>query len=64
MPIYEYQCESCQASFEKLVFNSDDDPVDCPACGSKKIKRLLSAASFMGGSGLGACSPGSSSGFS
>jgi hypothetical protein len=32
--------------------------------GLKMPKKLLSAASFMGGSGLGACSPGASSGFS
>jgi len=64
MPIYEYQCESCDNTFEKLIFNSDDESIDCPNCGAKNVKRLLSAASFMGGSGLGACSPKSSSGFS
>jgi putative FmdB family regulatory protein len=64
MPIYEYQCESCDSTFEKLIFKGDDEGIDCPACGGKKVKRLLSAASFMGGAGLGACSPNSSSGFS
>jgi putative FmdB family regulatory protein len=64
MPIYEYQCETCDTIFEKLVFGGDEDTIDCPKCGDSKVKRLLSAASFMGGSGLGACSPNSSSGFS
>ena len=64
MPIYEYQCESCDNIFEKLVFKGEDEAVDCPSCGGKKVKRLLSAASFMGGSGLGSCAPGSPSGFS
>jgi putative FmdB family regulatory protein len=64
MPIYEYQCESCEDTFEKLVFKGDDEGIDCPSCGGKKVKRLMSAASFMGGSGLGACSPNASSGFS
>ena len=50
--------------FEKLIFKSDDKNIECPDCGAKNAKRLLSAASFMGGSGLGACSPKSSSGFS
>ena len=64
MPIYEYQCESCNSTFEKLVFKGDDETIECPDCGAKQAKRLLSAASFLGGSGLGACSPNPSSGFS
>jgi putative FmdB family regulatory protein len=64
MPIYEYQCKSCDSTFEKLVFKGDDESVKCPECGAENAKKLLSAASLMGGSGLGACSPGASSGFS
>jgi putative FmdB family regulatory protein len=64
MPIYEYQCESCKCIFEKLIFRSDDETIECPDCGARHAKRLLSAASFMGGSGLGACTPNPSSGFS
>ena len=64
MPIYEYQCESCDQTFEKLIFKGDEEGIDCPACGGQKVKRLLSAASFMGGSGIGACTPNPSSGFS
>ena len=64
MPIYEYQCDTCDNTFEKLVFQGDEENFTCPECGAKKVKRLLSATSFMSGSGLGACSPNASSGFS
>jgi putative FmdB family regulatory protein len=64
MPIYEFQCDTCDNTFEKLVFRSDEENFDCPKCGGKKVSRLLSATSFMSGSGLGACSPKASSGFS
>jgi putative FmdB family regulatory protein len=65
MPIYEYQCESCESVFEKLTFKSDTEDIVCPCCCSKKTKKVLSAASFLSGSsGLGSCSPNTSSGFS
>lgn len=64
MPIYEYQCETCGACFEKLVFAGDDEPVTCPECGKRKNKKLVSCVSFMN-SGIGAtCSTGNTSGFS
>ena len=63
MPIYEYECESCDLTFEKLMFQGDEDPVGCPECGTQNVKRLLSPTRIMGGAGLGACAP-SSSGFS
>jgi len=56
MPIYEYKCEKCNNCFEKLVFASDDEDVACPCCGTKKVKKLLSGASFLGTSGHGSCS--------
>lgn len=63
MPIYEYECESCDLTFEKLMFRGDEEPVDCPECGTQNVKRLLSPTRIMGGSELDGCSP-SSSGFS
>jgi len=30
MPIYEYQCEKCTHSFEKLIFLGDDEKINCP----------------------------------
>jgi len=64
MPIYEYQCQDCRRTFEKLSFKGDKQTVICPTCGSKEAKKLLSSTSFMNKGGLGACVAGSSKGFS
>jgi putative FmdB family regulatory protein len=64
MPIYEYKCEKCGNSFEKLVFGSDKEPVSCPECKAKDVKRLLSSTGFISSSGGGGCSTGAPSGFS
>ena len=45
MPIYEYQCDKCQGTFEELVRNEADEPTKCPSCGSKRIHRKLSVSS-------------------
>lgn len=43
MPIYEYQCKSCDQRFEKLIRSATEaDHVACPECGSKKTERALS----------------------
>ena len=64
MPIYEYKCKKCEACFEKLVFAGDEEPVECPECGTRQVDKLMSCSSFMD-SGVGrACSGGSASGFS
>ena len=63
MPIYEYQCEKCGSCFEKLIFSSNDKSVDCPDCGAKKVKRLLSSTCSIGGS-TDNCGPSAGSGFS
>jgi len=68
MPIYEYKCDACGEQFERIVFASDaDEPVECPSCGKKKTKRLLSSFSCSSSDGLGAALTagcGSSGGFS
>jgi putative FmdB family regulatory protein len=54
MPIYEYQCRSCDNRFEMLRGMKDDDTnVECPNCRSDKVERQLStfAASGCGKSG-------------
>ncbi len=43
MPIFEYQCENCGVSFEKLVFPSEKDPVTCPRCGRDTVIKKISA---------------------
>jgi putative FmdB family regulatory protein len=43
MPIYEFECEECGARFEELVAAGSDSA--CPACGSKRTRRLYSEVS-------------------
>ena len=51
MPIYEYICDDCQAEFEKLVINKQQE-ITCPKCSSKKATLQLSvfSSSVAGGS--------------
>jgi len=42
MPLFEYQCTACNQQSEILVRNQE--PPECPACGSGKLEKLLSAA--------------------
>ncbi|MDQ2077908.1 zinc ribbon domain-containing protein [Marinimicrobium sp. ABcell2] len=46
MPIYEYQCESCQHEFEALQKLSEAPLVDCPACAQPALIKKISAAGF------------------
>jgi putative FmdB family regulatory protein len=46
MPIYEYQCQSCDNQLEQLQKLSDEPLVDCPACGKASLKKMISAAGF------------------
>jgi putative FmdB family regulatory protein len=42
MPLYEYQCESCQHRFEKIQKYSDPLVDTCPSCGGV-VKKLFSS---------------------
>lgn len=46
MPIYEYQCESCQHQLEEVQKMSDLPLEVCPLCQKPTLKRLLSAPAF------------------
>ncbi|MDR1384820.1 MAG: zinc ribbon domain-containing protein [Planctomycetaceae bacterium] len=49
MPVYEFYCQKCQNDCELLV-RGEETPL-CPRCGSKKLKRQMSApASHSSGS--------------
>lgn len=53
MPIFEYQCTSCESTYDVYhkVKEIKEDVV-CPACGSATHKRLMSATQVsMGSSG-------------
>ncbi len=66
MPLYEFTCEECGATFEELVSATLDAPaVTCPACGGEEVEKLVSrfaaggASAGSGSGGGGACGPGS-----
>jgi putative FmdB family regulatory protein len=46
MPIYEYLCNACNHSFDKLQKMSDAPLTQCPACGKNTVDKLVSAAGF------------------
>ncbi|MBW2566638.1 MAG: zinc ribbon domain-containing protein [Deltaproteobacteria bacterium] len=45
MPLYEFSCPKCKHQFERIVFASDKEPIECPKCGASKPERLLSVFS-------------------
>jgi len=47
MPIYDYACDKCQHEFEVEQRITDDPVKTCPACRSRKVKRLISRTSFV-----------------
>lgn len=48
MPIYEIACTDCRYTGETLVLKPDD-PLECPACGSRNTRKLMSATSSLTG---------------
>jgi len=47
MPTYEYRCEKCEHEFEREQRISDPPIKTCPACRSRKVKKLISRTSFV-----------------
>jgi putative FmdB family regulatory protein len=47
MPLYEYRCQACDATFEMLV--RAGSRVACPHCGSSSINKLLSTPAVLSG---------------
>ena len=43
MPLYEFQCESCEHRFEKIQKYTDPVPEVCPACGAGGVRKLASS---------------------
>jgi putative FmdB family regulatory protein len=46
MPIYEYECESCEHQFQKMLpISQCSDPQDCGDCGEAS-RKLVSSVNF------------------
>lgn len=45
MPLYEYQCKSCNNTFELRQKFSDAPASQCPACGGA-VEKLISQSGF------------------
>lgn len=57
MPIYEYKCEDCKASFELLV--KSDEKIKCLGCGGENLEKEIStkvSESHCGDGGCSSCS--------
>ncbi len=46
MPIYEYQCKSCDQRLEKLQKISDAVLTTCPKCNEESLSKNISAPGF------------------
>jgi len=44
MPIYEYKCLECGRISEIFLHSLNSQNIRCPACGSYKLDKLLSAS--------------------
>lgn len=55
MPIFEYQCRSCGAKFEKII-NSATETAACKSCGSLQVDKLLSTFAVAVSSGSASAS--------
>ncbi|HXV79010.1 MAG TPA: zinc ribbon domain-containing protein [Candidatus Binatia bacterium] len=47
MPIYEYTCQECHHSFERIVL-STREKISCPKCASGAVQKQLSIFSSPG----------------
>lgn len=45
MPTYDYECSSCGHTFEALQSMNEPKLEKCPACGKKKLHRLIGSGS-------------------
>jgi putative FmdB family regulatory protein len=43
MPLYEYQCDACGCTFEKIQKFSDPPLAVCGKCGKGPIRKLISS---------------------
>jgi putative FmdB family regulatory protein len=53
MPLFEYVCNDCRKSFERIVPRYDS-PADCPHCNSTRVEKQLSVFAVAGSKSDGA----------
>jgi putative FmdB family regulatory protein len=46
MPLYEYRCEACGSTFEKIRKFSDEPLTVCEKCGKGPVQKLISSPAF------------------
>ena len=47
MPIYEYQCLTCEREFQTLSLKREDEEnLLCPGCGGRDLKKLISRVAY------------------
>jgi putative FmdB family regulatory protein len=47
MPIYEYECLSCEREFQSLIMKRDQErSLVCPGCGGRNLKKLISRVAY------------------
>jgi len=53
MPLYEFQCQKCEHTFDKILSLKEMETVSliCPKCGSGDVLRLISSGSVKIGLG-------------
>ena len=47
MPVYEYECASCNGRFDAIQKFSDPALTECRLCGATGVRKVLSAPSFV-----------------
>ena len=51
MPLYEYRCPTCGASFERIEHVPGHESMQCPICGGSAVRQLGAPALRFKGSG-------------
>lgn len=46
MPIYEYECKTCQCTFEYLALSASEPDPQCPGCCEQNVEKLMSAGAI------------------
>lgn len=52
MPVYEYQCESCDHRYSALVSIKDSEELpQCPRCGNEQVRKVPSSVAVVRSAG-------------